>query len=390
MKFAYLFLFLCMFSGLALAECDEPYSLWSGMEEPDFVAPPLISSPEQIEITVITDQLKDLDYGHNVFLHGLSIAEYNDALVVTYAINPNGENIHGERCWALWSYDDGATWENFYCFESINDSLPHTSHGSLLVDNGVLYAFVPCTNFSGQATTAVWRYVDEDNTWQYFSKIGQFFPSSPVVKMADGNFIVGGGTGGPKVAITQDGDLSAWKTVRIPYATFGFGEVGIIAQEDIVEVLIRPEKFTVKDPFGIAETRGTIMTSRSFDYGKTFEKAQQSTIYSSKSEICGGVLSDGRPYAIFNMSIEYPSAYKPARMRFLLAVGEPGETTFNRLYTLLEAENPISYPYAIEKDGCLYIAYSELIPIAMHTKSPDVIPNSNNAMLMKVPIDCIP
>lgn len=376
--------------------CYEEHALWTSPELPDFTNPPRLCAPEELELSIITDQLRELGYDHNVFLHGLSIADYKGALVVTYAINPTSENVPGERCWARWSYDGGKTWGNDHCFESHNPAVDSTSHGSLVVDDGKLYALVPALDFRGVCSTGVWQYQDEGNTWVCVADIPGLFPSSPVVRMEDGNFIVGGSChtpgskhGGPGIAVTHDGDLTNWTARRLPNSDAGFGEVGLVAQGNRVQALIRPEILLAPDRYGIAEKRGSIMSSISEDYGQSFTPATQSNIYCSKAEVCGGVLSDGRPFAIFNMSIEKPANYKPSRLRFLMAVGDAGQTTFNRLYTLLESSNPLSYPYTMEKDGVLYIAYSELLPMADHKVSPDDMPNSNNAMLMRIPVRCI-
>lgn len=388
---ALLMVLAMLFACAASAEEMELYQLWTGEGDIPLTEPESLIHTEKIETTVIIEQLKELDYGHNVFLHGISIAEYKGALVATFGINPNGENMHGERCYARWSYDGGQTWGDLHCFESSNPTLPHTSHGSLLVHEEKLYAYVPATNFKGNNMTDIWLYDDASASWIHQGFIRNLWPSSPVAKMADGNYIVGGGAlRAPSVAVSINGDPTQWKIVRLPYASTGFQEVGLVVQGDTVMALVRPEQLMVPDSFGVAEKRGSIMVTTSLDYGKTFSKTMQSNIYSSKSEICGGTLSDGRPFAIFNMEVASPTGYKPARLRLLMAVGDPGTTTFNRLYCIKESSNPLSYPYTIEKDGVLYVAYSELIPIADHTINADRMPNSNDVKLMKIPLECIP
>lgn len=95
-------------------------------------------------------------------------------------------------------------------------------------------------------------------------------------------------------------------------------------------------------------------------------------------------MSDGRIYMVFNESIpEHPHN----RDRMLLGIGSRGGFTLSKLYVVDEGcfDNQskrrcsLSYPYAKEIDGKLYITYS-------YESMPTTGRNHNDAMLAVIDI----
>ena len=84
---------------------------------------------------------------------------------------------------------------------------------------------------------------------------------------------------------------------------------------------------------------------------------EETDIFASPSKPFAGVLQDGRPYLIFDQTMEYNNA----RRRLMLLVGDKGGLTFNKEYMLDYRLGALSYPFATERDGKLYIVYSSSI-----------------------------
>ena len=90
-----------------------------------------------------------------------------------------------------------------------------------------------------------------------------------------------------------------------------------------------------------------------------------------------GYLDDGRPYLIFNESIE---GRPYDRSRLLLGVGEKDTFSISKLYLIDEGQPTagnrrlmLSYPYARQFGDWLYIAYSS-------ESAPGMDANNNDAM----------
>ena len=91
-----------------------------------------------------------------------------------------------------------------------------------------------------------------------------------------------------------------------------------------------------------------------------------------------GCLADGRPYLIFNESVEG----KPkGRSRLLLGIGEKGTFSISRMFVVDEGYRSqngnrlgLSYPYAKQIGDSLYVAYS-------YESAPGTGYNHNDAML---------
>ena len=86
---------------------------------------------------------------------------------------------------------------------------------------------------------------------------------------------------------------------------------------------------------------------------------------SAPSKPAAGVLSNGQRYLICTTARDNGNKRSP----LTIAVSKPGENQFSKVFVIRRSMNPghigesakelrLSYPYAVEHDGKLYIGYS--------------------------------
>jgi hypothetical protein len=91
---------------------------------------------------------------------------------------------------------------------------------------------------------------------------------------------------------------------------------------------------------------------------------QESNLRMSASKPYAGKLSTGQRYLIGTISADCDNRRTP----LTIAVSRPGESTFSALFRIREAitqqpgeshpEGRLAYPYAVERDGKLYVGFS--------------------------------
>lgn len=364
---------LCLVPMTCCAE--EDYQLWVG-NPIDYENIPVLEGVETRDILSTVEHFGEAD-----FLHGLAIERYHDKWYVTYAYNATKENVYGEQCFYQVS-EDGVNWSE------PKEIKPHmeawsASHGVLAVADDTLYCMLPAVDFlvgPWGLVNELHRYDEKNDEWVYVKNVcTSFWPNNRPMQMDNGQWIVSGaGSGNTKVWLSEGDFLGSWYSSRVKREVIG-SESSLIVQGNEVVVLMRPKAPTLGSEEGGGLERYVIGAAYSDDYGATFSRAAASDVWCSPSKIYAGVLSDGRPYMIWNQSVEY----NDARNRLLLAVGEPGSVSFNRIYTLAEYNGAISYPYAIEHDGVLYVAHSR--SIAQRSNG-----NQNDPVLTMVPVTNIP
>jgi hypothetical protein len=181
-------------------------------------------------------------------------------------------------------------------------------------------------------------------------------------KMDDGNWIMAGiavadGYGGPNdpaaVAISQGDDLTRWTVVTVPKPPEleMWGESAVIVDGAEVLVIAR-----YRNPVALAAT--------SRDYGRTWTTIRPSNLPMAASKPYAGVLSTGQRYLVGTTTADSGNRRSP----LTIAVGRPGAKVFSTVYRIRDAvhDGPgesdpgcrLSYPYAAEYDGKLYVVYS--------------------------------
>jgi hypothetical protein len=102
----------------------------------------------------------------------------------------------------------------------------------------------------------------------------------------------------------------------------------------------------------------------SFDAGRTWTTLRESNLPMAASKPFAGLLSTGQQYLIGSVSADSGNRRSP----LTIAVSRPGHQGFVRLFRIRDAtcDGPgeshpraaLSYPYAVEHDGMLYVGYS--------------------------------
>lgn len=163
------------------------------------------------------------------WLHGVALAWHGNRLYVSYGTNPGVENTAGERCHVRYSEDEGRTWSEPQLVAG-GEASSHlaVSHGSLLSEGGRLYSFMGAfTNHMEGVHTHLAVLESGATGWRDLGVVAGngFWPMQAPVRMADGNWIMGGirvakGVSGakgdrPAVAISGGGDFTRWTVVPV-------------------------------------------------------------------------------------------------------------------------------------------------------------------------------
>jgi len=312
---------------------------------------------------VIKRREPELD-GYN-WLHGVALAWHNGRLYASFGHNRGAENTAGEEARVCISEDGGQSWGNPSTIDAGDEPELAVSHGVFLAHPGELWAFHGA--FYGRMRDVHTRaYVlnHDDDTWTQLGVVmeGGFWPMQAPQRMDDGNWIMAGlsvtdGYGGPNdpaaVAVSAGNDFTQWKLVRIPKqpSLEMWGESTVIVNGPNV--------------LNIARWRNpTALVSRSTNFGLTWTECRSSNLPMAASKPYAGILSTGQRYLIATTTADSGNRRSP----LTIAVSGPDGLPFRRIFRIRGAEHDgpgeshpegqLSYPYAVEHDGKLYVGYS--------------------------------
>jgi hypothetical protein len=140
------------------------------------------------------------------------------------------------------------------------------------------------------------------------------------------------------------------------------------------------------------------LASISKDYGRTWTESEPSNLPMAASKPFSGTLSSGHSYLICTTTGNSGNERYP----LTIALAEPGSREFSRIYVIRHAKFPegpgeshpralLAYPYAVEHEGRLYVAYSNKGGEVGRARTPDnkEIPNSNSIELAVIPLDAL-
>lgn len=325
--------------------------------------------------------------GYN-WLHGVALAWHKGKLYASFGLNAGAENTASEiAAWTV-SEDGGKTWSPVRIIDTGDESDKHAvSHGVFCSQAGKLWAFMG--SFYGHMQRVHMRaYVLNEPTGQWEARgevAGEgFWPMQEPIRMADGNYILGGlisgnGYGGvddpAAVAISDGENLARWRVVVIPKPKQlnMWGESTVIVDGARILNISR-----------FREPRALMSVSE--DYGRTWSMIQPSNLPMAASKPYAGTLSTGQRYLICTTTADAGNRRSP----LTIAVSRPGEDRFCRVFKIRDAEHDgpgeshpkarLSYPYAVEHDGKLYVGYSN---------SGDRGSNRNSAELAVIPIQSL-
>lgn len=343
--------------------------------------------PANIEYHRVFDTVAETGEPH--FLHGVAVEQWRGRLAVCFAFNENVENSITERLFIRWSDDGGRSWTPA---EAISQPAAYAnSHSVFLPLEDELWCFGP--HFLGmgerpvtkkghlsiqfrELQTEAWKY--DGSVWQSMGIVGEgFWPLGAPVRLENGTYMIPGCDTNwlGAIAISRGDDLLHWDVVRPDTDGEVFTEAGAWAEGNQVMLVLRNGTARVGDKYHAAVALST-------DFGRTFTPCELSNLPMATTKPFCGYLDDGRPYLVFNESIE---GRPHDRSRLLLGVGEKGSFSISSLY-LIDEGQPVhdhrlrlSYPYARQLGNQLYIAYSS-------ESLPGTGANNNDAMLAVVDV----
>lgn len=320
------------------------------------------------------------------FLHGVTITSHRNELIATWANNKGAENTQSEVVrWSI-STDDGVSWSAPQIAVQAEEGTG-ASHGAVLSVNGEVWGFFP--HFKGlREHVRTFAYRLEANQWREISCIADapFWPLNEPILLENGDWImpgvwVGGAWGAKNntaaVALTH-GDFSKWRIVALPKPAdlVMWGECGILQQENSLVCLSR-----------CWHDRPVALYSISRDNGKTWTELAASNLPMTDSKPCVGNLRDGRGYLIGSTTLDGGTARYP----LTIALASQGGLPFSAIRSIRRGgpneqtgkRMTLSYPYACEANGKLYVAYSAAwIGERIHN-------DSNSAELAVIPLSAL-
>jgi hypothetical protein len=303
-----------------------------------------------------------------IWLHGVGLGWHKGKLYASFGHNKGEENTPGEQARGRVSSDGGKTWGETFTIGA-GDSTEHAvSHGVFLSHGGELWSFHG--SFYGHSLTDItkskvhtraYRLDETTNLWEPKGTVieGGFWALNQPVKMADGNWIMPGISVGnghcAAVAISHGDDFLKWDLVVIPTVEglTMWGESSIIVDGPNVTNIAR---------FG-AKAQALIAVSK--DYGRTWIASAPSNLPMATSKPAAGMLSTDQRYLVCTTTADSGGRRTP----LTIAVSKPGESVLNQVFIIRPSIFPqgpgdiadkaaLSYPYAIEHDGKLYVGYS--------------------------------
>lgn len=349
-----------------------------------------LQKPAGLRCVTLMDTVKET--GDYRFLHGVSLARRGRMLYAAFGYNEGAENSVTETLRVKRSEDGGETWLPMEIISHGVDGFA-LSHGAFWQREDALCLLAPTflglgrplytdkwdklIRFNGLGMVC-FRLNEADNTWsQEPGVVPDFWPLGPAEPTADGGWVIPGcdGTWLGAVARLRPG-ASNWRVHHLDTDGYAWTEANLITCGEKVLALMRNQSKP-------ADGKLYAAAALSHDCGETFDKAELTDLPMNASKPCAGRLKDGRPFAVFNYIQRNPLE----RSRLVLALGMAESMTFDRFFLLDEdmEERWLCYPYALEDQGRLLIAYSRQSRGAQKNGEPRL--NHNDACLAIVPLE---
>lgn len=339
----------------------DSYPLWN----PEHSVPS-VEAMQKLKLTqfhIIQDRAPERD-AYN-WLHGVALTFHENQFFTSFGHNRGRENTAGEEANGRISLDLGKNWSPRFQIDHGSESELAISHGTFLSHGKQLWAFHGAFYRNMEAIhTKAYVLYQGTGSWQKMGSIigDGFWPMQEPQKLANGNWIMAGlkvvdGIGGadnpPAVALCHGQDLTEWRLVDIPRPS----EIPMWGESTVIH--------HGKRVICIARYRKPIaLVSESHDFGETWSEVQLSNLPMSASKPYAGKLSTGHYYLIGNISADSGNKRAP----LTIALSEPGIMQFDRVFFIRGAKHhgtgeshekaALSYPYAVEHEGHLYVGYS--------------------------------
>ena len=322
-----------------------------------------LSELDDVEFQVVKQHEPEVDEFD--WLHGIALAWHGEKLFASYGHNREKENTASEIANYSVSSDAGKTWSTPKLIDEGDQENLAVSHGVFLSKGEKLWAFHGA--FHGRMNNIHTRAYSWDEKTGHWTKHGTvindgFWPMQEPQRMPDGNWIMSGlqvvdGISKPNnpaaVAISHGDDLLNWDLVIVPKSP----ELNMWGEST---VQIDGSKILNISRYRIPMA----LWSTSNDHGRTWTTMRQSNLPMAASKPYAGTLSTGQNYLIGNTSADNNNRRWP----LTIAVTKPHGKQFCRTYRIRNAihDGPgesnaaaaLSYPYAVEHSGNLYVGYS--------------------------------
>lgn len=340
---------LMLLGGAAAADSTrDPHLLWDGTLPPTETEVPVAAGVQYVDIKQREPEVDGYDW-----LHGVALAFHEGTLFTSWGNNRGTENTPTEVTRGRRSPDGGRSW---LPVEMIAPGAPGegNSHGAFLRCGHELWAFVPRfgkgagTHFPGLCMEAF--ATSARGHWEPRGVVGQgIWPLEEPARTAGGNWVVAGCDENWKaaVAISRGDDLLHWDAVKLPVGERVYTEATTWVSGDEVLAVMRNESPADKDLPCAA-------VSVSADGGRTWAPCRESNFPMVTSKPFAGTLSNGQRYLVANVCRSHPRS----RRTLVIAVSRPGGRRLCRMLQIETTEGALSYPYAVEYDGRLWVAYS--------------------------------
>ncbi|MEE2642350.1 MAG: exo-alpha-sialidase [Planctomycetota bacterium] len=298
------------------------------------------------------------------FLHGVALAWHGGRLYASFGHNKGSENTRTEEGRYCFSDDGGQSWSPVRTIDAGHKEKDlAVSHGVFLSHRGKLWAFLGSFyGFRQRVHTRAYTLDEQSGRWKPQGTVirNGFWPMTEPVRMKDGNWILPGfivGAGNPAaVAISDGDDLKNWKMVEIARGEdvrHMWGESTVLVDGSNLLNLAR---------YG---GKPLTLVATSPDYGQSWSSSLESNLPMAASKPCAGVLSNGQRFLVGSMTADGGNRRSP----LTIAVSQPGQNSFSKLFVIRDAiqgQGPgesdrsaaLSYPYAVEYQGHLYVGYS--------------------------------
>ena len=313
---------------------------------------------EGVRFSVIQRREPAVD-GYN-WLHGVAAVWHGGALWTSFGRNKGDENTATEIAQGRTSTDAGRTWGPVFPIDGGTPGLA-VSHGVFLSHKGALWAFHG--NFTGKLKdvhTVAYLLDPATGRWLRKATVAAegYWPTAEPQRMADGNWIMAGfcvaGRNPAAVAISEDDSFTKWRLVKIPLTpSVGriWGESALVVRGETILCIARWAK-----PVALA--------AASNDYGRTWSTMIPTNLPMAASKPYAGLLSTGQQYLICTTTADAGNRRNP----LTIAVSRPEHKLFSKVFRIRDAvaeapgesapEARLSYPYAVEHEGSLYVVYS--------------------------------
>ena len=307
---------------------------------------------------------------HYQFLLGADIAAYAGELFCGWGNSVADENDAGSIMAGRRSVDGGYSWGEFEKIAVGDRDRDACSHGVFFPCRDNLYVLAPRAGYRADygdlypgLRVEMLRLDNRQGGWKSEGIVidrEPFWPMGGPRLMTNGNYIMPGiicraHRAEPAVALCRHDDIRSWRIVRppIPERKDTWAEGGLLIDGSEIRFLFRNGwKHCPRAQIAV-----------SHDYGESWEAAMTTNLPMAPAKPCCGTLSDGRIYAVFN-----PAGN--GRNTLALAISDPGERVFRRIWRLQHGESPQprfngigkgaqwAYPLACEFDRKLYVVYA--------------------------------